>query len=116
MLVVAEYNGSFPGVLKHFIDLLRYPGSLEGLPAAFVGLSGGRWGGLRAVEQLQQVFQHGHAHLFPKRVFVSDVYRLLDADGQLTDPELAGRLRDQARAFVSFARNNPRAAATEERA
>jgi len=108
LVVVAEYNGSFPGVLKHFLDLLRYPGSLEGVPSAFVGLSGGRWGGLRAVEQLQQVFQYGKAHLFPQRVFLSHVYRALDGEGRLVDPELAARLRHQAATFVEFAGRNPR--------
>src|SRR5258707_14635311 len=31
-VVTPEYNGSFPGVLKYFIDLLKYPESLEHRP------------------------------------------------------------------------------------
>src|SRR4051794_18200886 len=31
-VVTPEYNGSFPGVLKHFIDLLKFPESFERKP------------------------------------------------------------------------------------
>jgi NAD(P)H-dependent FMN reductase len=70
LTVVPEYNGSFPGVLKYFIDMLRFPESLYETPAAFVGISSGRWGGLRAVEHLEMVFQYRHAHLFGRRCFI----------------------------------------------
>ncbi len=64
LTVVPEYNGSFPGVLKYFIDMLRFPESLYEIPAGFIGISSGRWGGLRAVEHLEMIFQYRHAHLF----------------------------------------------------
>ena len=52
-IVVPEYNGSFPGVLKVFIDHLPFPQSFEGKPVCFIGLAAGMWGGLRAVEHLR---------------------------------------------------------------
>src|SRR5881392_4258020 len=55
-VVTPEYNGSFPGVLKYFIDLLKFPESFENKPVAYVGEALGIWGGLRSVEQLQQIF------------------------------------------------------------
>ena len=51
--VTPEYNGSFPGVLKLFIDMLPFPESFEGRPVAFIGLSSGRYGALRSVEQVR---------------------------------------------------------------
>jgi len=50
-VVLPEYNGSYPGVLKYFIDMLKFPESFENKPAAFVGVANGQWGALRAVEQ-----------------------------------------------------------------
>lgn len=41
LFFVPEYNGSFPGVLKAFIDGLRYPDSFRGKKAALVGVSAG---------------------------------------------------------------------------
>ena len=75
LVVVPEYDGSYPGVLKYFLDMLRFPDSLYEKPAAFVGLAAGRWGALRAVEQLEMVFQYRHAHLFGRRCFLPDAWR-----------------------------------------
>src|ERR1700689_5359598 len=55
-VVTPEYNGSVPGVLKYFIDMLKFPESFEQKPVCFTGLSAGIWGALRPVEQLQAIF------------------------------------------------------------
>ena len=101
--VVPEYNGSFPGILKYFVDMLQFPASLYERPAGFVGLSAGRWGALRAVEQLEMVFQYRHAHLYGKRCFIPHVATVLDDDGRLIDPDLEDRLRTTVEGFVRFA-------------
>jgi len=36
-IITPEYNGSFPGVLKYFIDMLKFPESFEHKPVAFIG-------------------------------------------------------------------------------
>jgi NAD(P)H-dependent FMN reductase len=110
VIVTPEYNGSFPGVLKLFIDHLKFPESFEARPVCFVGLAAGMWGALRSVEQLQAIFGYRNAHLFPQRVFIPGVNGVLDAQGALTDADLAKRLRAQAEGFVKFAaqlRANP---------
>lgn len=105
LTVVPEYNGSFPGVLKYFIDMLRFPESLYELPAAFVGLSSGRWGGVRAVEHIEMVFQYRHAHLFGRRCFIPNVGRAIDENGRLTDPDVAKRLKKTALEFVRYCKS-----------
>jgi NAD(P)H-dependent FMN reductase len=105
LTVVPEYNGSFPGVLKYFIDMLRFPESLYELPAAFVGISSGRWGGIRGVEQLEMIFQYRHAHLFGRRCFIPGVGQILDENGCFLDPEIEERLRKMALDFARFCRN-----------
>lgn len=105
VVVVPEYNGSFPGILKHFIDLLPFPESFECRPVAFIGLAAGQYGGLRAVEQLQMIFAYRNAHLFNRRVFLPAVYKLLGEDGRLLDEGLVARLEEQARRFLEFVGN-----------
>ena len=105
LTVVPEYNGSFPGVLKYFIDMLRFPESLYELPAAFVGISAGGWGAVRAVEHLEMVFQYRHAHLFGRRCFIPNIGRVLDEDGRLTDLDVADRLKKTALDFARFCTN-----------
>lgn len=101
-IVTPEYNGSFPGVLKYFIDLLKFPETFDHKPVAFVGEANGAWGGLRSVEQLQMVFAYRNAHLYPKRVFISGVKTKFDEAGKLNDPELLARFDDQCKGFAKF--------------
>ena len=112
LTVVPEYNGSFPGALKYFLDLLAFPGSLAGVPCAFVGLSAGRWGGVRAVEQLEQVFLYRKAQPYAQRVFLPGIHGHMNGDG-LEDPALQERLEELARGFARFVANNPRAGSAE---
>lgn len=103
-VVTPEYNGSMPGVLKHFIDMLKFPESFERRPVCFTGLAAGQWGALRAVEQLQQIFGYRNAHIYPERVFIPGIGSQLGADGRLKDAELVGRIRKQAEGFAEFAK------------
>jgi len=102
LTVLPEYNGSFPGVLKYFLDMLRFPESLVGKPAAFIGVAAGEWGGLRAVEQMEMIFQYRSAHLFGKRVFLKGIHTLLDDRGELKDPALRARVEGMVSGFAGF--------------
>lgn len=101
IVVCPEYNGSMPGVLKYFIDHLKFPESFEYRPVCFVGL-GGMFGALRPVEHLQGVFGYRNAFIFPERVFMMNVFKLINAEGQLTDEVLKGLLVKQAQGFQKF--------------
>ncbi|MCS1407766.1 MAG: FMN-dependent NADPH-azoreductase [Verrucomicrobia subdivision 3 bacterium] len=101
-VVTPEYNGGFPGVLKYFVDMLKFPESFEQRPVCFVGLAAGSWGALRPVEQLQHIFGYRNAHIFPKRVFIPGVYEVLSDDGRVTSMDLSDRLGRQAQDFVAF--------------
>jgi chromate reductase len=101
-VVTPEYNGSFPGVLKYFVDMLKFPESFERKPVAFVGASAGIWGGLRAVEQLQHIFGYRNAFAYPERVFIPSVGAALDADGRVTDADVDKRFIRQVRGFLHF--------------
>jgi chromate reductase, NAD(P)H dehydrogenase (quinone) len=102
IVVTPEYNGSVPGILKYFIDMLKFPESFEQRPVCFVGLGAGMWGALRPVEQLQAIFGYRNAFLYPERVFLPKVNDLLNDDGHLKDPEILARLRAQAEGFIGF--------------
>ena len=102
IVVTPEYNGGVPGVLKYFIDMLKFPESFEHKPVCFVGLATGMWGALRPVEQLQAIFGYRNAYLYPERVFIPGIGQQLDAEGRVKDAELVQRLRQQAQGFVQF--------------
>jgi|SRR5215472_11354499 len=101
-VVTPEYNGSVPGVLKYFIDMLKFPESFIHRPVCFTGLGAGMWGALRPVEQLQAIFGYREAFIFPERVFMPGIKGLLDENGRITDQKLLDRLREQVEGFVTF--------------
>jgi len=101
-VVTPEYNGGMPGVLKYFIDMLKFPESFIDRPVCFVGVAAGVWGALRPVEQLQQIFGYRNAFVYPQRVFLPSVNELLDDQGRLKDESLRQRLLEQATGFVDF--------------
>jgi NAD(P)H-dependent FMN reductase len=100
IVVCPEYNGSMPGVLKYFIDHMKFPDSFEYRPVCFVGL-GGMFGGLRPVEHLQQIFSYRNAFMFPLRVFVMNVWAAIK-NGEIQDPKLLDLFVAQAKGFQAF--------------
>ena len=102
VIVTPEYNGGMPGVLKYFIDMLPFPESFEHRPVCFVGLGAGIWGALRPVEQLQAIFGYRNAFVFPERVFMPGIGKLLNEAGQFTSPDMEKRLKKQAEGFTGF--------------
>jgi NAD(P)H-dependent FMN reductase len=91
ILVVPEYNHSFPGLLKHVLDtnLKEYIHKAVGV----CGVSAGPFGGARMIQSLVPVLRElGLVTIF------SDVYfgtagRLFDpASGKITDPAYAPRV------------------------
>jgi NAD(P)H-dependent FMN reductase len=100
LVIAPEYNGSLPGILKYFIDHWEYPKTFEYIPMAFVGL-GGRFGGVRPVEHMQQIFGYRNAFIFPERVFVFNVWDAMKT-GELTDPLTLKLLENQALDFSRF--------------
>lgn len=100
IVVCPEYNGSMPGILKYYIDHLKFPEAFEYRPVSFVGL-GGMFGGMRPVEHLQQVFGYRNAFVYPQRVFLMNVHKVMK-EGVLNDPLMQDLLKAQAKGFQSF--------------
>lgn len=102
--VLPEYNGGPPGIYKYFIDMLSFPDSLYKKPAAFVGISAGRFGALRPVEQMQQIFCYRNALLYPERVFINHAKDQLDTQGRPSDSTVRSLLEQEVKGFFEFAR------------
>lgn len=100
-VVTPEYNGGMPGALKLFIDMLPFPTSFERRPVAFLGVSAGRWGALRPVEQLQGVFGYRNAFVYPERLFLHGIGDELGPDG-LRTPLLRELFDAQTAGFLAF--------------
>ena len=106
LMVVPEYNGSFPGVLKYFVDMLKFPESLDGKPVGFIGLAAGHFGAVRAVEQMTTVVQYRNANVYGRRLFIHGSYQL-NIDGKdLGIEEFQGRFETLLEGFAEFCKRN----------
>lgn len=102
-IFVPEYNGSFPGVLKVFIDaisIIDYSGSFGGKHIAIVGLASGRSGNIRGMDHLADVLAHMGAWVLPNRLPISSIEELL-RDGRLTDEPTKMALKKQAQQLIA---------------
>lgn len=106
-VVTPEYNGGVPGILKYFIDMLKFPESFERKPVCFTGLSAGEWGGLQSIEQLQTIFVYRKAYICPERVLIPLIGNRLTEEGRIADEKVLSELRAQAEAFIAFVRIFP---------
>jgi len=88
VVVTPEYNHGYPAPLKHLIDSIG--AEWQAKPVAFVSY-GGASGGLRAVEQLRQVFAELHAVTMRDSVSFAGAWEQFDGAGVLLKPERAER-------------------------
>lgn len=102
VMVIPEYNGSFPGILKLFIDYLPFPEALRKKPVAFVGEASGAFGALRAVEQMHMICAYRNAHIFPERVFLQRVNKIFTEEEGVKDRLAAELLESQVHGFVQY--------------
>lgn len=103
ILVVPEYNHSFPGLLKHVLDtnLKEYIHKAAGV----CGVSAGPFGGARMIENLLPVLRElGLVTIFWD-VYFGNAGKLFDSNtGKITDPAYAGRLDKFLNELVWMAR------------
>lgn len=88
VVITPEYNHGYPASLKQAIDFPR--DEWREKPVGFVSY-GGVSGGLRAVEQLRQVFAELHAVTMRDSVSFAMAWDHFDKTGQLRDPAEGNR-------------------------
>jgi NAD(P)H-dependent FMN reductase len=103
VLVVPEYNHSFPGLLKHVLDsnLEEYIHKAVGV----CGVSAGPFGGARMIQNLLPVLRElGLVTIFWD-VYFGMAGKLFDpATGKITDPAYVGRLKKFVDELIWMAR------------
>ena len=102
IFVIPEYNGSFPGVLKAFIDACTFPESFYDKKAALVGLSSGKYGNIRGVEHFTGVCSYIGLHVLPLRLHIPAIHKEFDADGNLFEPSTVKFINEQVDKFVKY--------------
>lgn len=101
VIIAPEYNGSFPGILKTFIDAM-HPELIRGKKAALIGVSSGRAGNLRGLDHLTGILNYLGLHIHPNKLPVSSILSLLDENGNLKDEITIKALEKHVLDFVNW--------------
>jgi chromate reductase len=102
LFVIPEYNGSFPGVLKVFIDACSFPESFYDKKAALVGLSSGKYGNIRGIDHFTGVCHYLHLNVMPLKIHISSVRKEMDENGQLFLEDTLKYTEEQMDKFIKY--------------
>lgn len=102
LFIIPEYNGSFPGVLKTFIDACQFPDSFYDKKAALVGISSGKYGNIRGIDHFGGVCSYLHLNVLPLRIHISAIKTELDEAGNLFKEDTLKFSHQQLDKFIAF--------------
>lgn len=105
VFISPEYNGSFPGALKLFIDacsVREYARNFKGKKAALVGVATGRAGNLRGMSHLAGVLNYLGTVTMPDQLPISSIASLLDDNQKIVDQDTLAVMKSHAQAFARF--------------
>lgn len=102
IFIIPEYNGSFPGTLKTFIDACDFPDSFYNKKACLVGISGGRYGNIRGIDHFGGVCGYLHLHVLPLRIHIPAIKTELNEAGVFFKEDTLKYTADQLNKFIAF--------------
>lgn len=103
IFVVPEYNGSFPGILKVFLDSI-HPKEWTEKYACLVGVSLGRAGNLRGLDHLTGILNYLKMHVYHNKLPVSGVDKLINENNAFSSEEQLKACRNQLGGFLKWAK------------
>lgn len=101
VFIIPEYNGSFPGVLKAFIDGLAFPDTFTGKKSALVGVSAGNLGSSHAMSHLTDILNYCGTHVLARKPRLISISSYLQ-DGKLIHEPYLNQLRKQVKELKVF--------------
>lgn len=104
VFIIPEYNGSFPGIFKAFIDGLQFPDTFKGKKCAMVGVSKGPQGGAFAMSHLTDIFHYLKMHVYPLKPRLGNI---LDSQlaTVLANAQYVQLLEEQAEGIINYWRS-----------
>jgi NAD(P)H-dependent FMN reductase len=95
VFVIPEYNGSYPGVLKLFIDASPVK-SLWYKHASLIGLYDGHSGNMRGQDHLTGVLHYLKMHVHYHKPKLSNITKSFDSEGNLSNEHYVAQLQEHA--------------------
>jgi len=101
IFIVPEYNGSFPGILKLFLDS-THPRDWANKKACLVGVSDGRAGNLRGLDHLTGILNYLKVNVLPNKLPISVIKDVMNIEGNFINDEQIKTSNAQVSDFLEF--------------
>ncbi|MCG8308996.1 MAG: NAD(P)H-dependent oxidoreductase [Cytophagales bacterium] len=101
VFVVPEYNGSFPGILKAFIDGLDRAKALADKKCALVGLSAGDQGAGLALSHFTDILNYCGTNVLAYRLRLPKIGDSM-TDSKITNQLYVSKIHNQAQKLIEF--------------
>ncbi len=101
VIIAPEYNGSYPGILKVFIDAI-HPNLFKGKKVALIGVSTGRAGNLRGLDHLAAILNYLGLCVLPNKLPISNISTLIDENDAIIDVNTILALEKHSQEFNCF--------------
>ena len=105
------YKGSYPGLFKHFIDLIE-PERLYGKPVLLSATGGGDRHALMVEHQLRPLFGFFMAHSLPTAIYAAA--RDFGPDNEIRSQDLVSRIDKAVNQFTPFIKKQPADSASQK--
>lgn len=102
IFIIPEYNGSYPGVLKLFIDACTFPASFYNKKAALVGDSTGKYGNIRGIDHFTGVCNYMRMHVLPLKIHIPNIQKELTERDELFDELTIKFVNEQIDEIIRF--------------
>ncbi len=102
IILMPEYNGSYPGILKLLIDKTDIRKAWWNKKVLLTGISTGRAGNLRGMEHLTGSLMYLKMRVHPNRLPISAVDKMLDESGKFADKGTLEAINTQLDEFIEF--------------
>lgn len=101
IVVMPEYNGSFPGILKLIIDACN-PEVFKFKRFALVGVSSGRAGNLRGMDHLAEILNYLKAEVYSQKLPISSIRNLTNPEGKLIDAATVATIENHISGYLNY--------------
>ena len=102
IIIMPEYHGSYPGILKLMIDNTDVSKVWWHKKVLLTGVSTGRAGNLRGMEHITGSLLHMKMLLHPNRLPISLVDKLMDENSHFSDVATIKVIDNQLQEFINF--------------
>ena len=102
IFVIPEYNGSFPGVLKAFIDACQFPQSFAGKKCMLSGISSGKFGNLRGLSHFSGIANYIKMDVYHNKIYLPGIENEINENGELKNEQNRLLIQKQIEGFINF--------------